>query len=216
MPSLVRSSSNHRASWEESSDRDLMKALRHDDESALDELIVRKSPGLMGVATRMLGDPEEARDIVQITFVRVWEHRLEFRDRWSPNTWIYRIATNLAIDHLRARQRRDRAMVVAGSTLRAVDSERKSLAELQQREVREILLKIVDCLSDRQRAVFVLRAIEGFDTKEVAKILGCRASTIRNHLFVARRKLRRELEVCFPEYAPGSAAADSARESGDG
>jgi RNA polymerase sigma-70 factor (ECF subfamily) len=215
MPFLVRSSANHRASWEESSDRDLMKALRHDDEGALDELIVRKSAGLMGVATRMLGDPEEARDIVQITFVRVWEHRQEFRDRWSPNTWIYRIATNLTIDHLRARQRRDRAMVVAGSTLRAVDSERKSLAELQQREVGEILLKLIDCLSDRQRAVFVLRMIEGFDTQEVARILGCRVSTIRNHLFVARRKLRRELEVCFPEYAPGS-AADSATENGDG
>lgn len=213
MPFLVRSSSNDRASWEESSDRDLMKALRRDDEGALDELIGRKSAGLMGVATRMLGDPEEARDIVQITFVRVWEHRLEFRDRWSPNTWIYRIATNLTIDHLRARQRRDRAMVVAGSTLRAVDSERKSLAELQQREVGEVLLKIVDCLSDRQRAVFVLRAVEGFDTKEVAKILGCRVSTVRNHLFVARRKLKRELEVCFPEYAPGSAAG-SAREVG--
>jgi RNA polymerase sigma-70 factor (ECF subfamily) len=191
-----------------------MKALLRDDEGALDELIVRKSPGLMNVATRMLGDPEEARDIVQIAFVRVWEHRQAFRDRWSPNTWIYRIATNLTIDHLRARQRRERAMAVAGSSLRAVDNERQSLAELQQREVGEVLLKLIGCLSDRQRAVFVLRAIEGFDTKEVAAILGCRVSTIRNHLFVARRKLRRELESCFPEYAPGS-PAQSTREGGD-
>jgi DNA-directed RNA polymerase specialized sigma subunit len=145
-----------------------MKSLKRDEEGALDELIARKSQGLLNVATRMLGDAEEARD------------------------------------HLRARQRRERAMSLAGSSLRAVDRDRRSLAELQHREVGEVLLRLIDCLSERQRAVFVLRAIEGFDTKEVAAIVGCRVSTVRNHLFVARRKLRRELEVCFPEYAPGS------------
>lgn len=211
MPSLVRTSPDKRPSWLEVSDRHLMKALQQDEEGALDELIARKSPGLMSVAGRMLGDAEEARDIVQITFVRVWEHRHEFRDRWSPNTWIYRIATNLTIDHLRARQRRERALGLAGSSLRAVDSERTSLAELEQREVEEIFLKLVGCLSSRQRVVFVLRAIEGFDTKEVAAMVGCRASTVRNHLFVARRKLKRELEACFPEYSPGS-PIDSMRE----
>jgi RNA polymerase sigma-70 factor (ECF subfamily) len=188
-----------------------MRALQQDEEGVLDELIARKSTGLMSVVGRMLGDPEEARDIVQITFVRVWEHRHAFRDRWSPNTWIYRIATNLSIDQLRARQRRERALGLAGSSLRAVDSERRSLAELQQREVGEILLKLLGCLSNRQRVVFVLRAIEGFDTKEVAAMVGCRASTVRNHLFVARRKLKRELEASFPEYSPGS-GSDSMRE----
>ena len=215
MPFLVRSSPDRRPSWEESSDRELMQSLKRDEEGALDELIVRKTQGLMSVATRMLGDAEEARDIVQVTFVRVWEHRQKFRERWSPNTWIYRIATNLTIDHLRARQRRERAMSLAGTSLRAVDSERKSLAELQQREVEEVLLRLVDCLSERQRAVFVLRAIEGFDTQEVSAIVGCKVSTVRNHLFVARRKLRRELEVRFPEYAPGS-PIDTENEDDDG
>lgn len=203
MPSLVPSPPDRRL-WQEVSDRELMRALQQDEEGALDELIARKSAGLASVAGRILGDPEEARDIVQITFVRVWEHRREFRERWSPNTWIYRIATNLTIDQLRARQRRDRALGVAGAALRAVDPERRSLAELQQREVDEIFSKVVDCLTDRQRAVFVLRAIEGFDTKEVAAMIGCRASTVRNHLFIARRKLKRELETSFPEYSPGS------------
>ena len=203
MPSLVRSPPDRRL-WQEVSDRELMRALQQDEEGALDELIARKAAGLANVAGRILGDAEEAKDIVQITFVRVWEHRCEFRDRWSPNTWIYRIATNLTIDQLRARQRRDRALGVAGLALRAVDSERKSLAELQQGEVDEIFSKVVDCLTDRQRTVFVLRAIEGFDTKEVAAMIGCRASTVRNHLFIARRKLKRELEASFPEYSPGS------------
>ena len=203
MPFPISSPPDQRRSWHERSDRELMGALRRDKEEALDELIERKSQGLMAMVTRMLADAEEARDIVQITFVRVWEHRHEYRNRWSPNTWIYRIATNLTIDHLRARQRRERAMVTAGSSLRAVDSER-GLTDLQEREIDAIFLKLVDCLSDRQRLVFVLRAIEGLTTKEVAAIVGCRVSTVRNHLFVARRRLRRELEVRYPEYVPGT------------
>ena len=203
MPFLVSSPPAARRSWPELSDRELMSALRRDEEAALDELIARKARGLMQVASRMLADKEEARDIVQITFVRIWENRRKYRDRWSPNTWIYRIATNLTIDHLRARQRREKAMATAGSSLRAVDNER-GLTDLQEREVETIFLKLVDCLSDHQRLVFVLRAIEGLDTKEVARIVGCRVSTVRNHLFVARRKLKRELEACFPEYVPGA------------
>ncbi len=204
MPFLVPSCADLLLHWKEASDRHLLKALQHDEEGALDELIARKSRGLMSVVSRMLGEREEARDIVQLTFVRVWEHRLEYRNRWSPNTWIYRIATNLTIDHLRTRQRRERAMIAAGPSLRAVDSDRRSLAELQQREVEEIFLELVGCLSARQRLVFVLRAIEGLDTREVAAIIGCKVSTVRNHLFVARGKLRRELEARFPEYVPGA------------
>jgi RNA polymerase sigma-70 factor, ECF subfamily len=204
MPFLVPSSSDRRLSWKELSDRELLTALQRDQDGALDELIARKSQGLMSVVSRMLGEQEESRDIVQVTFVKVWENRHRYRDRWSPNTWIYRIATNLTIDQLRARRRREHAMSMAGPSLRAVDGERRSLAELQEREINEIFRRIAGGLSDRQRLVFLLRAIEGFDTREVAAIVGCRVSTVRNHLFAARRKLRRELEACFPEYLPGA------------
>lgn len=60
-------------------------------------------------------------------------------------------------------------------------------------------------LTEKQRTVFLLRGIEGMSSKEVGEILGCRASTVRNHLLAARRKLRQELVRLYPEYAPGAA-----------
>ena len=90
------------------SDRDLLMQVREGDEAALNELIGRKTKPLIQLCQRILGDAEEARDVVQVTFFKVWENRRKFDDRWSPNTWIYRIASNLAIDHLRSRTSREK------------------------------------------------------------------------------------------------------------
>ena len=107
-PQLAYSHSQHRGALRDATDKELLWAMRDGDEAALDELIERKTQPLISTVYRMLNDEEEARDIVQVTFFRLWEHRDRFDDRWSPNTWIYRIATNLAIDQLRSRRSRDR------------------------------------------------------------------------------------------------------------
>jgi RNA polymerase sigma-70 factor (ECF subfamily) len=69
-------------------------------------------------------------------------------------------------------------------------------------EVDWLLDQLVDSLTPHQRSAFVLREIEGMDTAEVAEVLGCSATTVRNHVFQARKILRRELEARFPEYLP--------------
>jgi len=177
--------------------------MQRDNEEAFDELIQRKAGPLVNLAARIVGDTEEARDIVQVAFLRVWENRSRFNRRWSPNTWIYRIAANLAIDHRRSRQTRDRAIHPGGGLLRRVeDTPQRALEQLEERDVAAIFDRLSDCLTEKQRSVFLLRAIEGLSSKEVGEILGCRASTVRNHLFAARRKLRAELARQYPEYAP--------------
>jgi len=189
------------------SDRDLLMALRAGDEEALDELIARKLGPLKSLAYRMVGNQEDARDIVQETFVRVWENRSRYDPRWSPNTWIYRIATNLAIDFMRSCGSRERALEPARNHLLRMVSNRsaRQLADLHESDVATILSELVPHLSERQRAVFVLRELEDLSSREVATILGCRQSTVRNHLFMARKILRRELADRYPEYATGAA-----------
>jgi RNA polymerase sigma-70 factor (ECF subfamily) len=189
--------------WAEASDRDLLLAIAGDDEGAFDALMVRKTPPLMQLAYRMLGDREEARDVVQVTFLRAWSHRTRYDRRWSPNTWLYRIATNLAIDQLRSRQSRQRASEPMRLHLRRVADagSRGDLGRLGGKEVRGILEELAGELSERQRSVFLLREVEGLASPEVARILGCKSSTVRNHLFAARRILRRELARRYPEYA---------------
>ena len=191
------------APWVESSDRDLLMAIREGDEGALNELISRKTKPLLQLCQRILGDVEEARDVVQVTFFKVWENRRKFDERWAPNTWMYRIASNLAIDHLRSRKSRERSHEPVRQHLLHVADGRaaRDLSRLQQTEVAAIFRELSAGLSEKQRMVFVLREIEGLSSPEVAEILGCRESTVRNHLFNARKILRRELLRRFPEYA---------------
>ncbi len=208
MLELVYSSTRQRISWAERSDRDLLLAVRDGDEMALNELIGRKTNPLIQLVQRILGDLEEARDVVQVTFFKVWENRKKFDERWSPNTWIYRIASNLAIDHLRSRKSRERSHEPVRQHLRQVAdcNASRDLSDLQQSEVMAIFRELSTGLSEKQRMVFLLREMEGLSSPEVAGILGCRESTVRNHLFNARKYLRRELIRRYPEYAAGFSA----------
>lgn len=203
MPELVYSENRHRAGLKEASDLELLGYLQQDDEAALDAIIERKTQPLVQAAYRILGDLEEARDVVQMTFLRVWEKRASYDSRWSPNTWIFRITTNLAIDHLRSRRTRERSTEPVRHHLRQVADRRNDheLSQLQQSEVMAIFRELAGELTERQRAVFVLREIEGKSSQEVAEVVGCRESTVRNHLFNARKVLRRELLRRYPEYA---------------
>ena len=203
-PILAWSAGRQERVWSDADDRELLAAIQAGDEAAFDALIGRKTGPLLHVAQRIVGDREEARDVVQLAFLRVWEHRSRYQPRWSPNTWLYRITSNLAIDHLRARRTRERrADPVRHHYLRLTHKEQPAgLERLQEKEVEEVFRELGTCLTEKQRVVFVLRAIEGLSSKEVARIVGCRASTVRNHLFSARRKLRSALRSRYPEYVP--------------
>lgn len=203
MPELAYSSHRHRAAWSQASDRDLLLGLKQEDEAALDELIRRKTAPLLQLVQRIVGDSEEARDVVQVTFFKLWENRGKFDERWSPNTWIYRIASNLAIDHFRSRRSRERVAEPVRHHLRAVADEQSGndLARLSEAEVAGIFRELSADLSEKQRLVFLLREVEGLPSSEVAEIAGCQESTVRNHLFNARKHLRTALIRRYPEYA---------------
>jgi RNA polymerase sigma-70 factor (ECF subfamily) len=211
LPRLAYSRVLHREELEQLDDRELLLRVQDSDEVALDERVRRKLQPLIQVAYRILGDREEARDVVQIAFVRVWEHRGSYRPRFSPNTWIYRIATNLAIDHLRSRRSRERAAEPLRLHLerRQEAAGQRPLGELGEREVAAIFDQLAGGLTERQRAIFVMRELEGMSSAEVAEIVGCRESTVRNHLFNARKVLRDALLRRYPEYAPDGCLADS-------
>ncbi|HVS14572.1 MAG TPA: RNA polymerase sigma factor [Thermoanaerobaculia bacterium] len=210
MPELAYSRTRHVADLQEGSDRDVLAALQRDDEVALDELIRRKTQPLVQVAYRVLGSLEEAQDVVQMAFVRIWENRHRYQPAWSPNTWIYRITTNLAIDSLRSRRSRERVQEPLRLHVERGHQERSSrgVGSLGDREVHAIFRELAAELTEKQRAIFVLREMEGLSSKEVAVIVGCRESTVRNHLFNARRVLRDELVRRFPEYAPAAGATE--------
>ena len=200
---IAYSRRQRKVAWSEASDADLLEGMRGDDELALDELMRRKGAPLLHMATSLVGDREDARDIVQIAFLRIWDSRHRYDPRFSPNTWIYRIVSNLAIDHLRSRASRLRSL--QGFQLQhehlSGEAFSRQLENLSEREVRAVFQELASTLSEKQRAVFVLREMEGLKGREIARILGIRPSTVRNHLFNSRRQLREELLKRYPEYA---------------
>ncbi len=185
----------------EADDRVLAKAARAGDEQAFALLVKRHQGGVRRLAARILLDEEEARDIAQLAFIKAWENLSRYDPSWCFSTWLYRIAANLAIDALRARGSRDRTHQ---THLRLVgeDEAPKAPQLLQEKEVESIFRQLAQALPPAQRQAFVLREVEGLSTSEVARIMGCTETTVRNHVFAARATLRRELARRFPEYLP--------------
>jgi RNA polymerase sigma-70 factor (ECF subfamily) len=182
-----------------------IQSAREGDEDAYAELVRRHSGGLHRAVARILADDAEAWDVVQMAFLKAWQKLDRYDPHYSFTTWLYRIGTNLAIDLLRSRTSRERAHK-AGTEhrLRLVGSGEGTGARVDSKEADDVLRQLVRVLTPQQRSAFVLREMEGLETAEVAEVLGCSATTVRNHIFQARKSLRRELRERFPEYLPAS------------
>jgi RNA polymerase sigma-70 factor (ECF subfamily) len=188
-------------------ERALASAARAGDAGAFEELVRRRTPGILAFLKRMLGDVEDARDVAQLTFVRVWENLDRYDSSWAFSTWLFRIAGNLAIDALRSRRTRARTesetfRLLQGGRAISGSVEQEGPLGLERQEVLRVFTACASALSEKQRLVFVLREIEEKESREIAEILGCRESTVRNHLFQARRLLRDEVRRRFPEFVP--------------
>ena len=182
-----------------------IQSAKNGDEDAYAKLVRRHSGGLHRTVARILADDTEAWDVVQMAFLKAWQKLDRYNPRYSFTTWLYRIGSNLAIDLLRSRTSRERAHK-AGTEhrLRLVGTGEGAGARADSNETDNVLQQLVGVLTPQQRSAFVLREMEGLETAEVAKVLGCSATTVRNHIFQARKALRRELRVRFPEYLPAS------------
>lgn len=184
-------------------DRKIVRAARDGDEEAFADLVRRHSGGLHRSVARIVLDEEEAWDVVQMAFVKAWQRLDKYDPQWKFSTWLYRIGTNLAIDLIRSRASRQKAHR-AGTEhqLRLVGGVEEVSSRLDHAEVDGILRDLVRFLTPQQRSAFILREVEDLETAEVAEILGCTAATVRNHVFQARKTLRREIQDRFPEFVP--------------
>ena len=202
---LVYSQQRERREVAELPDRELAVRAREGEMVCFEILVTRKTPAVVSLARRIVGNSEDARDVAQMVFLRVWNEIHRYDSRFSLNTWLYRIATNLSIDFLRSSRSRERAH---GATLHLVREREEATAGDATRTAEDAelsqLFEAVSCrLSEKQKAVFVLREMQDCETREIAEILGCGESTVRNHLFNARRILRKEMERLYPEFVRG-------------
>lgn len=179
---------------------ELIRAARDGDVEAVNELVRRKREQVVRIAYQVTGDWDDAIDVSQGVFLRLWKGLRRYDPARRFDTWLYRITVNAAIDFVRARGRALEALPdepPAGFSGEATGERRVDLARL-----RAAFVRLSARLAPKQRAAFVLREIEGLDTVEVARILEVTESTVRNHLLQARRALRAGLERDYPGFVP--------------
>jgi RNA polymerase sigma-70 factor (ECF subfamily) len=182
----------------------LVERFRQGNEAAFEELFRRYREAIHAVAWRLCGDSEEALDVVQEAFIRAYRHAGGFRAESGFYSWVRRIATNLAIDRLRARREGDSGALeeetLAEQAL-APDAARLAEENPVERaagnELAQALAAALQELGPEHRAALVLHANEGLSYKEIAEQMDCPIGTVMSRLFYARRiladKLRRYL-----------------------
>jgi len=151
------------------------------------------------LALRFSGSLEDAQDIYQEVFLRVYMGLAAFRGQSAFATWIHRITINVCMTHLASRRRHAQAAdsmnedvgkVVAESS-REIPAPEQRLLDTERRErLRQALL----ALPPQQRLVFTLRHHEGFKLREIASMVGCRLGTVKRYLFEATRTMRDQLQ----------------------
>ena len=181
-------------------DRQLVQTIREGDADAFETLVRRKTTKVYALCYRIIGNAEDAKDISQLVFLKLWENLEKYDPAYTFDTWLYRMVTNVAIDFMRNKQSRDNAV---NSTLRLVKTEADAEQGVfvQRKEVENVFNDVSSVLSPKQKTIFIMNQMEDLPSAEIAKILGCRESTVRNHLFNARKAMQQQLQKRYPEYA---------------
>lgn len=184
----------------EPDDRQLVDTIRRGDTEAFETLVRRKTTKVYALCYRIIGNAEDAKDISQLVFLKLWENLGKYDPSYAFDTWLYRMVTNVAIDFLRNKQSRDNAV---SSSLRLVrtEADAEQGVVVQRKEVEHVFDEVSSVLSPKQKTIFVMNQMEDLPSAEIAKVLGCRESTVRNHLFNARKLMQVQLQKRFPEYA---------------
>jgi RNA polymerase sigma-70 factor (ECF subfamily) len=184
----------------EPDDRQLVETIRGGDPDAFETLVRRKTTKVYSLCYRIIGNAEDAKDISQLVFIKLWENLEKYDPQYAFDTWLYRMVTNVAIDFMRNKQSRDNAV---NSNLRLVktSSEAEQGTIVQRKEVESVFHTVSQVLSPKQKTIFVMNQMDDLSSSEIAKALGCRESTVRNHLFNARKLMQQQLRKRFPEYS---------------
>ncbi len=182
-------------------DRSDMTALVAGHGAALNDLMARHGERLFHYLIRQLQNEEDAADLAQETFARVYQHRARFDGRQKFSTWLYTIATNLVRDRFRWRARHpqvslDAEDAVTGHSLRERMAGTDALPDesLQAAERGEQVRRAVAALPEELRTPLILAEYEERSQSEIADILDCSVKAVEMRLYRARQSLRAELE----------------------
>lgn len=182
------------------SEKALVTRAKKGDRKAFEILVKRHQNQVYNLICYLMGQAQEAEDLTQEVFIKVYRAIKGFRFKSSFNTWLYRITVNTVYDRLRKRpkyplQSLDEPIrTEEGEITRQIPAHSPSPLEIiTAKELQEKISKALDSLSLKLRTIFILREIEDLSYKEIASILGCSEGTVKSRLYRARMELRKLL-----------------------
>ena len=182
----------------------LIREAQRGDQEAFERLVREYDRSVLRLAANLLHSPDEARDVYQEAFLKVYRNLGTFRFDCSFHTWLYRIVTNVCLDHLRRRKVRKEESTVIETADGPVDQASKLVEEgttgdperqTWNRELSAGIAHALEGLTPRERTVFELRHYEGLRLRAIGEILGTTEEAAKNCLFRATQKMRASLET---------------------
>jgi len=186
----------------ESSEKELIIKAQNGDSIAFEQLVYYYDKAVLSIALRYVRDTDDAKDIYQEVFIRVFRGLKKFEFRSEFSTWLFRITTNVCITF---KSRKKEQMIVSlqeqidddqtgYETIDMISKERSPEEETSGNDLRFLIGNAVDSLSARQRITFVLKHYEGYKIREIAEMLNCKEGTVKKYLFDATNNLKKKLK----------------------
>ena len=185
-------------------DADVVALAQQGRDTAFRELIRRYERPVFSLIYRMVRDRELAEDLAQDTFIKVLNHIDRYRPEFKLSSWLFKIANNVAIDHLRRRQldtvsidgspHAQTADAVEASRFDVVDQQESALDEMEARELGTAIETAIASLRPEYRSCIMLRHVEGRSYEEIAATLDLPLGTVKTYIHRARHQLREALD----------------------
>jgi RNA polymerase sigma-70 factor (ECF subfamily) len=182
----------------------LVKAFQQGDKEAFDRLVQTHQKTVFNICYRFLGDYSEANDHAQETFIKAFRSICTFRFEASFSTWLYRIAVNTCINRLNSKSYRQQKKLIrfegksgtekGGMSFEPADPNPFPLSQLELKEKEDLIKKAIGSLPSDQKAVVVLRDIEGMSYEEIAAVTGSNLGTVKSRLARGRQLLKNMLK----------------------
>jgi RNA polymerase sigma-70 factor (ECF subfamily) len=186
----------------ESNEKELLLKAKQGDQFAFEQLVYRYDQSVLSIAMQFVNDPDEAKDIYQEVFIRVFKGLKKFEFRSEFSTWIFRIATNVCLTHKSRSKGQMKVSIFKDSTDESdafsfkeiVDNSVSPEEQTSSKNLGEFIDEAVGNLSERQKITFVLKHYEGYKIREIAEMLNCKEGTVKKYLFDAVKNLKKQLK----------------------
>lgn len=178
----------------QSSVKELIILCRQNDAQAFRKLVDAHQSMVYTLAFRLLCNDEDAKDIVQETFIKVWKHLDSFKIELKFSTWLYTIAANQCYDKLKKAKQNYILRLDVQDHIREFISNENIEKTVINEELSQIISSLTLDLTPKQKLVFTLHDLEGLETEEVISITGLSAGKIKSNLYLARQYIRKKIE----------------------